>query len=642
MQHRSRSVAAGLAVMLLLASSCAVVSPEPTPSGPLASVQGWPADKRMAWYTRSQGSRLIPRDWLNALEQPGNSTPFLAPAHIETFRYLPLPASDLTSPDECPNDRGLPLGFAIDCQPDDGFSQTKLRWKAGQGSREQWVGMNCSACHTNQIDYKGQSLMVEGAPTLADFQGFMSTLRDSVRTTRADRDKLSRFAGGVLKRPPTDGDLAMLQGAMDQWAAWNDGLASLNDVGNFRYGFGRLDAIGHIYNKVALAATWPDAAAQTANPADAPVSYPFLWNVTQLDRVEWNGVAPNSGLSALDTFNYGGLGRNTGEVIGVFADLTLRRNASTKGYVSSAKVDVLDAMENQLRTLQPPTWPAHFPPIDTVLAQKGAKLFADQCSSCHALTSPTDSLSKPFAVTLSPAFTPQGTPRGTGKAASVDTDIWMACNAVQATGKTGILEGSPTELIGSGSRFKAEEPLLLMVQNAVFGTLAAQKDLVIEAAIRDLFGFARTLPTPSRRSTALTYALVSPKQARLRNCLDPKQPGSASIVYKARPLQGIWATAPYLHNGSVPTLDDLLLPPAQRPSKFQVGSREFDPVKVGFCTGQRADACTGPMPPRTFTFVASDGDGRPLQGNSNAGHDYGNALLSKGDRDALVEYMKGL
>ncbi|MEQ1636560.1 MAG: hypothetical protein ABL903_07700 [Methylococcales bacterium] len=50
---------------------------------------------------------------------------------------------------------------------------------------------------------------------------------------------------------------------------------------------------------------------------------------------------------------------------------------------------------------------------------------------------------------------------------------------------------------------------------------------------------------------------------------------------KGRPLNGIWASAPYLHTGSVASLWDLLQKPEQSSSKFNVGSWEFDPVKVG-------------------------------------------------------------
>ena len=50
------------------------------------------------------------------------------------------------------------------------------------------------------------------------------------------------------------------------------------------------------------------------------------------------------------------------------------------------------------------------------------------------------------------------------------------------------------------------------------------------------------------------------------------------LAYKVRPLNGIWATPPYLHNGSVPTIDDLLGDPEKRPPTFYLGSREYDPV----------------------------------------------------------------
>ena len=56
------------------------------------------------------------------------------------------------------------------------------------------------------------------------------------------------------------------------------------------------------------------------------------------------------------------------------------------------------------------------------------------------------------------------------------------------------------------------------------------------------------------------------------------------LVYKATPLAGVWATAPYLHNGSVPSLYELLLPPEERAKSFYLGDREFDPKKAGYKT----------------------------------------------------------
>ena len=112
------------------------------------------------------------------------------------------------------------------------------------------------------------------------------------------------------------------------------------------------------------------------------------------------------------------------------------------------------------------------------------------------------------------------------------------------------------------------------------------------------------------------------------------EPYASLLSYKARSLNGIWATAPYLHNGSVPTLYDLLLPKKQkgdpdtdeyRPDTFQVGSRQFDPTKVGL----RSAGYDG------FTFDTL------RRGNSNAGHLYGTKLKPE-ERWDLVEYLKSL
>ena len=97
-------------------------------------------------------------------------------------------------------------------------------------------------------------------------------------------------------------------------------------------------------------------------------------------------------------------------------------------------------------------------------------------------------------------------------------------------------------------------------------------------------------------------------------------------AYKARPLDGIWATAPYLHNGSVPNLDGLLRPAAERASGFWVSpDAEYDPVLVGFES----------KPNEGFFFDTT------LPGNSNSGHAYGTTLTAT-ERAELVEYLKTL
>ena len=141
-------------------------------------------------------------------------------------------------------------------------------------------------------------------------------------------------------------------------------------------------------------------------------------------------------------------------------------------------------------------------------------------------------------------------------------------------------------------------------------------------------------------------------------------------AYKARPLNGIWATAPFLHNGSVPTLYELFLPSSCNEGKipgktcrskiFTVGNRELDTKYVGFV--QEDDP--NKRDPGLFVFDTS------LTGNSNRGHEYaagvtpiiktdehGKAirkpngqfdlehlkpLINHSDRIALIEYLKTL
>jgi hypothetical protein len=601
---------------LLLTVTAARAAPQSATAGD--TTQGWTDKQRVAWYTASQGSRLIPREWLDALEQPDNTGMFLDPAFIQKFRYLPNPAANFNSPNAtCPFDKSLPLGFTVDCQSDKKFSG-QLRWKAGQSDREPWVGMNCSACHTAEMTYKGTTFRADGGPALADFQSFVDSLNLAVNNTVDDPDKFERFARKVLvKGPPAD--RAALKQAVNKWIAWNDKLASLNDPNRdnptarvLSYGFGRLDAIGHIFNKISLLATPDGIAHQMANVSDAPTSYPFLWNVPQLDRVEWNGIALNDSTLGVRT---GALGRNAGEVIGVFGDVVIKKNSGIGGYTSSVAIKALDQMEAQLTKLEPPKWPAAFGNIDPELAASGAQLFAKNCAGCHTVpTKPLGDLTEMFHTKLQPVFPVAGTnEHGTG------TDFWMACNAVLDVASSGLFAGNKTQVI-TGTPIPNTAPNLVLLTNAVTGVLANNKLTIVGLAIFRSDGLPP--PVPINRAAG-----VDQKKNRADACMSFKDdPADPKMVYKGRPLQGIWATAPYLHNGSVPNLWEMLLPSAQRSKTFYLGTREFDPKKVGYETAQSAD--------NSFLFDTS------LPGNSNAGHDYGNDSLTDADRSALVAYMK--
>jgi len=103
-----------------------------------------------------------------------------------------------------------------------------------------------------------------------------------------------------------------------------------------------------------------------------------------------------------------------------------------------------------------------------------------------------------------------------------------------------------------------------------------------------------------------------------------------SYAYESRVLEGIWAAAPYLHNGSVPTLTELLKPAAERVSSFKVGPA-YDIVNIGIAAEQTKF---------DYTLQTTDCSARNL-GNSWCGHEYG-TNLSPDEKKALLEYLKTL
>jgi mono/diheme cytochrome c family protein len=92
-------------------------------------------------------------------------------------------------------------------------------------------------------------------------------------------------------------------------------------------------------------------------------------------------------------------------------------------------------------------------------------------------------------------------------------------------------------------------------------------------------------------------------------------------------LDGVWGRAPYLHNGSVPTMMDLLTPPDRRPTVFYNGSAVYDQQRLGFVSDGSGKE------PTLFKFDTT------LPGNGNRGHDYG-TRLSDEEKGALIEYLK--
>lgn len=513
------------------------------------------------FYDLDQGARLIPLEWLVHLEQASSESPFLADEYMRELRFLPrgFDSAHATEPSQ------LPVGFAVD-------------------KDEKWMGFNCAACHTSQIEYEGKQYRIDGAGTLADLDTFIISLTESLDATLNSDAKLARFTDAVLgseaSRADRDALVKDLHAYLKEREDYN--RRNLTDV---PYGYARLDAFGRIFNK-ALHVVNP--APDNFNPPNAPVSIPFLWGTDQSDYVQWVGNAGNA--------NVGTLARNIGEVLGVFAHIEIPdHRKGLHGYPNSAQAFNQVRLENTVRKLTAPEWPEEFPPIDVAMADRGEALYAQHCAKCHNLVNPSDEHRRVVAWMEN--------------LDSAGTDRKVAENIDRYRGSTGVLEGRPMKVLG-GDKFKAEAPVSLIVENLAVGMLLERK---ADAALVELEALFQHRGSKD-----------APKQGNF-------EANAPLMAYKGRSLSGVWATAPFLHNGSVPSLWQLLQAPSERVRSFYVGSEVFDPREVGL--EYRSDAKP------SFLLETHDAAGRPIPGNSNAGHAYGTELTTQEKWD-LIEYMK--
>ena len=117
---------------------------------------------------------------------------------------------------------------------------------------------------------------------------------------------------------------------------------------------GRVDALGGAFNVVFGGALGIE---ENLQDLISPVSYPHLWDAGYTDRVQWNGFNHNGG--------YGRLGRNVGQVTGVWTDIDMSRTGPLVAYPSTVRVAGMVDTEEQLRKLRSPAWPEKiFGPLD--------------------------------------------------------------------------------------------------------------------------------------------------------------------------------------------------------------------------------------------------------------------------------------
>jgi hypothetical protein len=516
----------------------AIVAPEYTESliggapDVMANYQGLQPDDWQAFLHVDQGSALMPYDLFISLETADSDDLFIGQRNMAELRFLSSPKSE-RNPD------GLPVGF----------SRTEHAWKG-----EYYAGMTCMACHSGLITHDGDALYILGGATLSDFEGMTKRLEAALKGALSDSAKFARLANRMGYEGTQGAD--DLRQMLETASAELSHRIAVNDT-EHPYGFGRVDAVGQIYNMTAGVNLGVEA--NLADP-NAPVSYPFIWGTSQSHVVQWTGFAPNY-LPA------GVLLRNAGEVLGVFGRIDLEDKSKPlhPGYPSTVNVPQLGAIGDWTNQLEPPAWPSHvLGAIDEGKAAQGKEIYADLCAQCHEVVTPFQT----YRAKLIPVN-------------EIGTDPLTAGNSL-AFGRT---KGGLPML-----------KLLLSIQQSV---------------------------------EAVTYHPFEAIKASEREALADKIGLPGGNTYKARPLNGIWASPPYLHNGSVPSLAALLLPADERPDRFTLGWWEYDPKTLGFAPYEGEDA---------FVFDTS------LPGNSNAGHEGANmgTLLAPHEREALLEYLKTL
>jgi mono/diheme cytochrome c family protein len=564
MKPTSAGVLSGLVSGLIVASSvgfagCAVDEPETSSEieaalcgrgdAPVFLDQGWSAATRAAFYQTSQGSRMLPYAWFLNLEQAGKHDKLRSPSNMRRMGFL-VDGPSATNPD------GLPVGFARDDDPTRGAA----------------VGVTCAACHTGELEVDGRRIRIDGGQSHADLEQLQAEVLASLEATLANPGTFHRFASGVLGRHASRAERDTLRAQVEQARVWWTARTT-RSRGLTPHGPTRTDAFTIIGNEVAC-----DLLGIPANcaPAIAPTEFPYLWGTPDFDWVQYNSSVHSP------------LGRNVGEVTGVFAESRLAADGTVD---STARLRNLDALEGWIKSLRAPAWPeAMLGPIDHDLAAQGAAIYARDCAGCHPTTAARTSPNL-FGMTFARvSFATPLSALGTDPTAAMafatrraDPGPWRPI--AQAKGLIG-----PDGKASVAALLSISGNLIISKFFAVNGFTDLQK--------LQFLGFRENLnPTPVQLST-----------------------------YKARPLAGVAFTAPYLHNGSVASLYELLLPPAQRKQRFYVGSKEFDPTELGYSTER--------VPGAVLL------DTRAV-GNSNSGHTYGTTLCDD-DRMALLEYVKTL
>ncbi len=670
--------------------------------------QNW-SDEERAWvHNVSQGTATfpVPYSWFQKLERPELSPldPFVARPLISDAAYLErlgfiAPNDDCDPKATATSPRGygsLPVGFAVLKGGADPMTGRNL---------EDGLGLTCAACHTGRILYKNTEVRIDGAPAMIDLGNLERVIGLSIcysdympwRKRRLavalleDRQEVSKTTWHDEKAAIERQLTAICEQKVFAKIITEGAILKKRNQTHSEEGFGRLDALNRIGNQVFYenlieppkeGATDEELLEQAAANTfieqnfaahNAPVSFPALWDVPHFIWAQYDASILNPAI------------RNIGEAIGVAArvNMTKTGNPSAPQFSSTVDVSAIQKIETLLsgssapfdgevgfKGLQAPSWneaASHFPDdenwkIDENEVIAGRALYFSHCAECHG-SPPRD---QKLLSSDPRSFWDQQ-----GNWLQIEKE-WLFKNVQK-----------PVAVIGTDpeqARVLSERSVVLP-DHLQIDTSALMKacGMLPDSALRKSFVISLMEVVSKVRDQAIRDQMQRADEPMLEveklailgtrpNCPNPTsfqlaefknsgengEPSHASVSsgyvakphYRARPLDGVWATAPYLHNGSVPTLDDLLSPQADRPAVFCVGPLEFDTQRVGLTTPSAA--ATNLICPEGMTRFDS-----AMRGNSNKGHSFeGNGVdqpvgvigpaLSVEERLNLIAYLKTL
>ena len=632
--------------------------------------QGWDAGVTSRFHRQSQGTKIMPLAWLMALEQP-----VLTPLPVGRFAdrsYLARYGFVYDADKPRPGKPDLPIGFAIEEEYVAPYDNPPVEKPTSM------VGLSCSACHSGRIDVAGPDgrvvgVLIEGGSAMIDLGSFEEAVGKALLYTKMLPMRWSRFASNVLgaNLPNTDpnkqkllADLTAAAGVVEQLAKEEQ------NYGKFRGGFSRTDALARIGNRV-----FGDYSKQNLIKTDAPVNFPHLWGTPWFDWVQYNASVRTP------------MTRNIGESLGVGAVVNLTKPElglynSTVNVPGLHWLETALGGVNPFEGLQAPRWedmaqavfggPAGEQSgfaLNPERVSMGAILYQKHCQGCHL--PPMATLKAGYDKNVFTHFTAPDKVSGKRflKVKVVDlnvtgTDPNQALNFVKRTAvmpepvpwakpkaETAKQNGSGyasddwygSEWVRSGT---ADETFASMSGGmALYQVTSMIRRLKYQDVKRPYEENLNLLVAPDTPPPQVKPGNDEPvrKKARIEfdryrgveEALDFGEVPAivsgqgmdgyivANLGYKARPLDGIWATPPYLHNSSVPNLYEMLVPAAQRTAKFYLGSTRFDPKVVGFETQQF---------PGAFLMDTSK------SGNLNTGHEFRNMTLEELEQKQEIKW----